>query len=228
MKKISIIIPVYNEQKTIEEVIKRVHKVDFGEVIKEIIVVDDGSSDESFNTVKKIKGIFLEQNPNNSGKASAIKRGIKSATGDIITIQDADLELDPKDLKSLIKPIIQGQCEVVYGTRYPKYKKSPKNAFLFYNGGRFISFLTNLLYGSDLTDVPCGYKAFKKEILNEIQLEYNRFEFEVEITAKILKRNIKILEIPVDYKPRTIKQGKKLKYRDGLKAIWVLIKNRLS
>lgn len=227
INKISIIIPVYNEEKTVKEIVRRVNAVEFGNIKKEIIVVDDGSTDSSPEIIKKIKGIISIKHKKNMGNGSAIRTGLKSATGDIIAIQDADLELNPSDLVLLAGPVINNKVLAVSGTRYPKYKNNLENSFFFYNGGRMVTWIANFLYGSDLTDVPCGYKLFKKEAIEGIHLECKKFDFCPEFTAKLLKKGIKIIEIPVSYSPRSKKEGKKLRYRDGLKAILILIKNRL-
>lgn len=228
IKKVSIIIPMYNEQKTIATVLNKVKSINLDNIEKEIIVIDDGSKDKSIDAAKKIKGIVILKNNVNSGKATAIKKGIEKAKGEIIVFQDADLELNPKDIKELIKPIVNGEYSVVFGTRFPIGKTHSKISFFFYSGGRFITFMTNLLYNSHLTDIPCGYKAFKSDLIKSLKLKSKKFELEAEVAAKILKKNSKIKEVSVHYSPRSKGEGKKLRYRDGLSALWTLIRNRLS
>jgi len=222
--KLSIIIPAYNEEKTISEIIKRVKEQKI-EVEKEIIVVDDGSSDKTSDILKRIKGIKLLKHGRNMGKGRAIRTGLDNAMGDIVLIQDADLELSPEDYPALLSPLLEKKAEVVYGSRLlgGKFKKN----LLFYGGGRFITFLANILYGINITDEPIGYKVFKTDLLRSLNLECERFEFCPEVTAKIAKRGIKIHEVPVKYNPRSVKEGKKLNaVKDGLKAAAVLIKYR--
>jgi len=222
--KVSIIIPAYNEAKTIEQVIKKVKKLKFN---KEIIVVNDGSTDETYNKIKRIRGIKLLNHSKNLGKGAAVKTGIKRSSGEILIIQDADLELDPIQIPKVIAPIKKGQSEVVYGSRNLGKKDSGRSP-LFYLGGLFITFLTNFLYGIKLTDEPCGYKAFSSKVIKSIDIKNNRFEWEPEVTAKLSKRNIKISEVSVDVTSRSIKEGKKLRRIDGLKAAWTLIKYRFT
>jgi dolichol-phosphate mannosyltransferase len=222
--KTSIIIPVYNEEKTVQEVIGKVRSL---KIDKEIIVVDDGSSDNSYNLIKNLKGIKIFKHEKNKGKGAAVKTGIKNSTGDIIIIQDADLELNPEEIPKVIKNIADGKSEVVYGSRslYQK-KNNSERSLTFYLGGKTITSLTNLLYGLNLTDEPCGYKAFKSDVIKKIKINHNRFEWEPEITAKLAKNGTKIDEVPIRSSVRTIQEGKKLRRRDGLKAAWTLIKYR--
>jgi len=224
--KISIIIPCYNEEKTIEEVIKRVKQLKLS-AKKEIIVVDDGSQDSSFKIMSRINGIKIIKHKKNKGKGAAIRRALEEVTGDIVLIQDADLELDPIQIPNLIKPIIEGKAEVVYGSRN-LVKNNSKKTPLFYIGGRLITWITNLLYKTNLTDEPCGYKIFKAKIIKNIKIESDRFEWEPEITAKISKQGIKIYEVPVKANSRSIKEGKKLRRRDGVKALWTLLKYKFT
>jgi len=221
--KLSVIIPAYNESGTIKEIIKRVHAVP---IEKEVIVVDDGSTDSTWEILNQLtyNGIILKRHDRNMGKGMAIRTGIKHVSGDVIIIQDADLEYAPHDYLELIKPIVRGEAKVVYGSRIlGKGKHSYKT---FYLGGRFLSILTNLLYGSSITDEPTCYKMFKSEVLKDIKLECTGFEFCPEVTANVLKRGIKIVELPISYHPRSIREGKKIKWSDGAVAIWTLIKYR--
>jgi glycosyltransferase involved in cell wall biosynthesis len=232
--KLSIIIPVYNEEKTILNVISNLKKLIIPSVSKEIIVVDDGSSDstkEKLKTLREIRIIFHEKN---KGKGAAVKTGIKNATGDYIIIQDADLEYNPKYIESLIKPIQEGKSKVVYGTRLnrmPNLKGEEKTLqFLtHYLGNRFLSLLTSVLYGQWITDMETGYKLFPKNALNGIRLNARGFELEPEITAKLMKKKYKIIEVPIRVKPRGYEDGKKINtLKDGFKAFWYLIKYRFN
>ncbi|MCX8159078.1 MAG: glycosyltransferase family 2 protein [Candidatus Pacearchaeota archaeon] len=226
--KLSIIIPVFNEKTTILEVIKRVKCANIKNVKKEIIVVDDYSDDGTRELLKelerkeKLKIIFHDKN---YGKGHAIKSGLKIASGDIVIVQDADLEYNPDEYYELIKPIIDGKEKVVYGSRILN-EKNKYSSLSFYLGGRIITFITNFLFNSKLTDEPTCYKVFKKEIIDKITINGERFEWEPEITAKILKKKIKIFEVPISYNPRGKEKGKKIKWVDGIIAIWTLIKYR--
>ena len=227
--KLSIIIPVYNEKETVLKLLERVKAV---QVDKEIILIDDGSDDATRDILKglaserdadgRIKVIFHERN---MGKGSAIRTGLKEVTGDIVLVQDADLEYDPTDYPKLIEPIISGKASVVYGSRI--LGKAPTRSLIFHYGVRFLSFLTNLLYKSKITDEATCYKVFHVSVLKSIKLKCRRFEFCPEITAKILKNGHKIYEVPVTYNPRTYREGKKINWKDGLAAIWTLMKYRI-
>ncbi len=227
---LSIIIPVFNEENTIEEIIKRVEAVPLP-IKKEIIVVDDGSSDSTKKKLEQLKKEFnfiLIEHQKNQGKGAAIKTALPRTTGDIILIQDADLELNPQEYPILLRPILEGGAEVVYGSRILGRDKAANNykkrIWSFYLGGRFLTFLANLLYGLNITDEPIGYKVFKSEILKNMDLKSKGFEFCPEVTAKVAKKGIKIYEVPVSCDSRSRKEGKKTRWQDGLKAIWTLIK----
>lgn len=229
--------PVYNEAKTVSHIIDIIKKVNIGKVQKEIIAIDDGSKDGTGNVLKKIPGIKVIIHKKNQGKGAGVRDGIKAATGDIVIIQDADLEYDPNEYMKLIKPIIDKKTKVVYGSRYLSHLQKQKNiSFLkkkhqkaydmAYVGGRVITITTNILYGSHITDEPTCYKVFDAKVIKSINIKGNRFEWEPEVTAKILKAKNKIYEVPISYKPRTYEEGKHINWKDGIQAIWTLIKYR--
>lgn len=225
--KLSVIIPVYNEESTVGEVIQKVRSVD---IPKEIIVVDDGSTDKTAQAIekeKKKKGdkIRAYYSPVNFGKGAGIRIGYKFAMGDIIIIQDADLELNPNEYSQLIKPILEGKSKVVYGSRF---KRSNKNIRLITRiGNKFVTSLFNLLYGAKLTDIATGYKVLKREVVKSLNLRAVGFDIEPEMTAKIYKKGIKIIEVPVKYNPR-VGEGKKINYfRDTVKYILTIFKYRI-
>jgi glycosyltransferase involved in cell wall biosynthesis len=225
--KLSIVIPCYNEKETILKLLEKVEAVDLGDVEKEIIIVDDKSTDGTRELLKSQNSDHkLVLHGENRGKGYALRTGFEHVTGDIVIIQDADLEYDPEDYKQLIQPIVEGKARVVYGSR--ERKKNEPSGKLFLLGGKFLTWLTNVLYGSDLTDEPTCYKVFDATLLKEIPLTCRRFEFCPEVTAKILKRGIDIAEEPISYYPRSKEQGKKINWRDGFEAVWTLIKYRFK
>ena len=226
--KVSIIIPVYNERETVEELISRVKKVNLGMVKKEIIIVDDFSTDGSREILKKVRGIKLFFHDKNQGKGASLKTGIEKSTGDIILVQDADLEYSPEDYNSLIKPIIEEKTKVVYGSRILK-KENRQGRWWFYLGGRGVTFFTNCLFGSRLTDEPTCYKVFHKDLKPIlVEAKGKRFEWEPEITAKIIRKGHKIHETPISYNPRGKNKGKKIGFKDGIQTVWVLLKWRFK
>ena len=223
--KLSIIIPVFNEEKTVEEIIQRVKKVKVKGVHKEVIVVDDGSSDGSAQKIKKIKGIesiFLKQN---QGKGTAVCAGLEKASGEYVLIQDADLEYDPQDYPKLLEPILKERAEVVYGSRF----LGPHKNMLFWHflANQCISLLTNILYNSTLSDIEVGYKVFPRKLGLELSLQARGFDFEPEITAKILKQGIRIFEVPISYYGREYSDGKKITWKDAIVALFTLLKYRI-
>ncbi len=238
--KLSIIIPVFNEEKTIEKILEKLSDLKIEPTEKEIIIVDDGSSDKTEEIIKnfiknhKSNNFKFFQHKINSGKGAAIKTGIEHANGDYIIIQDADLEYDPKFIPLLLKPIIDGKAKVVYGTRLqrlPNLQKEERRVgfLLHYLGNRFLSLTTSLLYGQWITDMETCYKLFPKNALKDTQLNSKRFDFEPEITAKLLKKGYRILEVPISTNPRGYEEGKKISaLHDGPIALNTLIKYRFK
>ncbi len=225
--KLSIIVPVYNEQETIIPILKKIAAVSLPLGLeKEIIVVDDGSTDATKDKLKEFSaaGCFIFFQKTNQGKTSAVIKGIQQSTGDIILIQDADLEYDPSDYPALLKPILENQTKVVYGSRF---KGRIKNmSYVNRLANLFCGWTLNMLYGCHITDVNTCFKVFRKEVLEDIQIESRGFEFETEITAKLLRKNFKILEVPITYEARDKKDGKKMDWLKALQMYWALIKYR--
>jgi len=222
---VSVIIPVYNESLTIEEIVRRVNAQN---IAGEILIVDDGSTDdtrqilESMDEAEEIRVIFHEQN---LGKGAAVRTGIHNASGDVLLIQDADLEYDPRDYPSLLKPIEEGLADVVYGSRFLGAARRPV-MFWHMVANKMLTFLTNVLYNTILTDMETGYKVFKKDTVEGLNLKANRFDFEPEFTAKILKRKVRVFEVPIVFNPRDYNEGKKIGIEDAFQAVWALIKYR--
>ena len=222
--RLSVIIPVYNEEATIQEILRQVRAVGLAD---EIIVVDDGSTDRTRDLLKAENdqpGTTILCQPDNQGKGTAVRTGIDRATGDIILIQDADLEYDPRDYPMMIRPIVEGRVKVVYGSRF----LGPRKAMLFWHmlGNKALTLLTNVLYNTILSDMETCYKAFRADVIKGIPLRSQRFEFEAEITTKVLKRGHRIFEVPISYYGREYAEGKKITWHEGPKAVWTLIKYR--
>lgn len=222
--KLSVIVPVYNERATLLEILRRVRAVD---IEKEIIVVDDYSTDGTRQLVSEIKEpdtiVLLQQR--NMGKGAALRAGVERATGDYVIVQDADLEYDPEDYLRMLKPVRQGKATVVYGSRFTGERRNM--FFHHWVGNRCLTLLTNVLYNTTLSDMETCYKLFPRELIQQIHWRADRFDFEPEITAKILKRGIRIYEVPISYAGREFHEGKKIVWwRDGTSALWTLIKYR--
>ncbi len=225
--KLSILMPVYNECSTIEEILRRVEAVELNGLTREIIVVDDGSKDgtrEILRELPPVEGLHIHYHPYNQGKGAAVRTAISHATGDILVIQDADLEYDPRDYPTLLQPIVEGRAKVVYGSRF----LGPRMAMFFWHmlGNKVLTLVTNVLYDAILSDMETGYKAFRADIIRDIPLRSRRFEFEPEVTAKLLKRGHRIYEVPISYTGREYKEGKKIGLKDAFPALWTLIKYR--
>ncbi len=221
--KLSVVMPVYNEVKTVEDIISRVLSVP---VVHELIIVDDFSTDGTARLLRelnhdRVKVFFHEKN---RGKGAAVRTGLENASGNAAVIQDADLEYDPRDYVKLIQPIRDGKADVVFGSRF----KGDHAGFhpLYKFGNQLLTFIANILYGSRLTDMETCYKMFRTSVLAGIELKANRFDFEPEITSKLIKSGAKIVEVPVSYRSRDFKEGKKITWKDGFAAVWTLVKYR--
>jgi glycosyltransferase involved in cell wall biosynthesis len=227
--KLSIVIPVYNEQETIAEVVDQVRGVDLGAIEKEIIIADDGSTDDSARILEDYSKtwpelITVHTSPINLGKGAAVRLGMSYATGDMVIIQDADLELDPNEYVRIIEPIVAGQADVVYGSRFLGRARRIRLRTRLAN--RVLTLLTNLLFGARLSDMETAYKAFRREVVQGLRLRCVRFDFEPEITARLLQAGYDIHEVPIRYTPRTEDEGKKISWIDGVEAIYALLRCR--
>ena len=223
---LSVVMPVFNERATIEEIISRVLRVP---IRTELIVVDDGSTDgtrDVLQALQRERGFQLVLQPKNQGKGAALRRGFQDVTGDLVVIQDADLEYSPEEYPGLIELICQGRADVVYGSRF----LGRHRVFLFthYLGNRLLTLLTNVLYNTMLSDMETCYKVMRTEVLRSMTLKSNSFGIEPEITAKIFKRGYRVYEVPITYDGRSYDEGKKITWRDGVVALWVLLKYRFT
>jgi glycosyltransferase involved in cell wall biosynthesis len=223
---VSVVVPAYNEEATLESVLRRVLAIP---VRMELVVVDDGSQDSTPQILTRLADELPELrvvSQPNQGKGAAVREGIAQTRGDIVVIQDADLEYDPKDLPALLAPILEGHADVVYGTRLRGGQ--PQRAHLFWHlmGNKFLSLLTNVLYNTTISDMEVGYKAFRGDLIRSIELVSDDFRFEPEVTAKVLRRRVRLYEVPISYYGRTFDEGKKITWRDGFKAVEALVRFR--
>ena len=224
--KLSVIMPVYNEFDTIREILRRVHDMKMAD---EIVIIDDGSEDGTRDILAEIdgkNGVRVILHERNQGKGAAVRTGLQEATGDIFLIQDADLEYDPRDYEKLLAPLHEGLADVVYGSRF---MGAPHRVAMFWHmvANKLLTLMTNILYDTILTDMETGYKVFRREVVEGMELRANRFDFEPEFTAKILKRKFRIFEVPISFNPRDYSEGKKIGIRDAFEAVWALLKYRV-
>lgn len=223
--KLSVIIPVYNEVESLETIVKRVQDT---KLAHEIVLVDDGSKDGTRDILKQWegkKGLNIILHEKNQGKGAAVRTGMGAAQGDVLLIQDADLEYDPRDYPELLRPIEEGVADVVYGSRFLG-RAHRVTMFWHLMANKLLTLFTNILYDTILTDMETGYKVFRKEVIAGMTIHANSFNFEPEFTAKILKRKYRIFEVPITFNPRDYSQGKKIKLHDAFEAVWALIKYR--
>ena len=222
---LSVIVPVFNERSTVAEIVRRMRSVELP-IEREIVVVDDGSDDGTGAVLTQLRDstVRVIAHPQNRGKGAAIRTGLESATGDLVLVQDADLEYDPEDWPRLLAPVLKGRARVVYGSRFTGERRNM--LFLHWVGNRFLSLVTNVLYNSTLSDMETCYKLFDRRVLDGIRLHADRFDFEPEFTAKVLRRGIRIYEVPISYAGRELSEGKKITWQDGFTALWTLVKYR--
>jgi glycosyltransferase involved in cell wall biosynthesis len=226
---VSIVVPVFNEDRFVEALLRRVAAAPFA---KEIIAVDDGSQDRTPEILReledRLEDLQVVVQPANRGKGAAVREGIARSVGDVVVIQDADLEYDPKDLPRLLEPILEGHADVVYGSRLRGGEPQRAHLFWHYVGNRFLSLLTNVLFNTTISDMEVGYKAFRGDLIRSLDLVSDDFRFEPEVTAKVLRRGVRLYEVPISYYGRTWEEGKKITWRDGFRAVGALLRFRFA
>jgi glycosyltransferase involved in cell wall biosynthesis len=225
--KLSVIVPVYDERNTVVEIVRRMRAVELP-VELEIVIVDDGSTDGTREVLRQLADstVRVVTHERNQGKGAAIRTGLQHVSGDLVLVQDADLEYDPEDWPKLLNPIMRGKASVVYGSRFTGERRNM--LFLHWVGNRFLSLTTNVLYNTTLSDMETCYKLFDRKVIEGITIRASRFEFEPEITAKLLRRGVRIYEVPISYTGREFEEGKKITWRDGFIALWTLVKYRFT
>jgi glycosyltransferase involved in cell wall biosynthesis len=229
LRKLSVVVPVFNERNTLVEIVRRMRGVELPDGIDtEIIVVDDGSTDGTRDVLKQLgdSTVRVVLHSDNRGKGAAVRTGFEHATGDYVLVQDADLEYDPEDWPRLVNPVLRGKARVVYGSRFTGERRNM--LFLHWVGNRFLSLATNVLYNTTLSDMETCYKLIDRTLLDDLRLRSDRFDIEPEITAKILKRGVRIYEVPISYTGREFEEGKKITWRDGISALYTLLKYRFT
>jgi glycosyltransferase involved in cell wall biosynthesis len=226
-RKLSVIVPVYNERNTVVEAVRRARTVDIP-LDREIILVDDGSTDGTRSVLPQLEDstVRVVLHPENRGKGAAVRTGLRHVTGDLVLIQDADLEYDPEDWPRLLSPVLRGKARVVYGSRFTGERRNM--LFWHWVGNRILALATNVLYNTTLSDMETCYKLFDRHLLESIRLRSDRFGFEPEVTAKVLRTGERIYEVPVSYAGREPEEGKKITWRDGIEALWILVRCRVS
>jgi glycosyltransferase involved in cell wall biosynthesis len=228
-RKLSVVVPVFNERNTVGEIVRRMRAVELpAHIDLEIIVVDDGSTDGTGDVLSQLRDstVRVVVQPDNEGKGAAVRAGFEIATGDLVLVQDADLEYDPEDWPRLLSPMLRGRALAVYGSRFTGERRNM--LFLHWVGNRFLSLVTNVLYNTTLSDMETCYKLIDRRVVDHLKLRSQRFEIEPEITAKILKLGIRIYEVPISYAGREFDEGKKITWRDGFFALWTLAKYRFT
>jgi len=222
--KISVVIPVFNERETLAEIVSRVRRA-LEDRDAEVVVVDDGSTDGTRDVLRSLSGVRVIEHDRNQGKGAALRTGFAAATGEVVIVQDADLEYDPRDYSKLLEPIEDGRADVVFGSRF---LGGPHRVLLFwhYMANKLLTWLSNILTNLNLSDMETGYKVFRRSVLEKIHIRSDRFNFEPEITAKVAKSRCRVYEVPISYSGRTYDEGKKIGARDGLAALWAILKYR--
>jgi glycosyltransferase involved in cell wall biosynthesis len=224
-RSLSVIVPVYNERNTVAEIVRRMRSVELP-LEREIVIVDDGSTDGTRQVLSQLADstVHVVSHERNQGKGAAVRTGLAQVTGDLVLIQDADLEYDPDDWPKLLAPALKGRARVVYGSRFTGERRNM--LFIHWVGNRFLSLVTNVLYNTTLSDMETCYKLFERDVIQGIHLRARRFDFEPEVTAKVLRQGIRIYEVPISYSGREFDEGKKITWQDGFAALWTLVRYR--